>query len=116
MSALSWFSGDGCGHTVLGTESGTLASRNYPGTSPSDAWCKWRLRVPEGRTLRLLFGDFDVESSPACSNGSLVITDRSGDAVLGKQIVTEVISPLWLTLSQRFALIDFFFFFSLHVV
>uniref|UniRef100_A0A3Q3WDU4 Uncharacterized protein n=1 Tax=Mola mola TaxID=94237 RepID=A0A3Q3WDU4_MOLML len=79
----SCFSGDGCGHTVLGTESGTLASQNYPGTYPSDTWCKWRLRVPEGRTLRLLFGDFDVESSPACSNGSLVITDRNGDAVLG---------------------------------
>ncbi|XP_039974007.1 discoidin, CUB and LCCL domain-containing protein 1 isoform X2 [Xiphias gladius] len=75
--------GNGCGHTLLGTESGTLASQNYPGTYPSNTWCKWRLRVPEGRTLRLLFGDFDVESSPGCSNGSLVITDKNGEPSLG---------------------------------
>ncbi|KAM9852144.1 discoidin, CUB and LCCL domain-containing protein 1 [Aulostomus maculatus] len=75
--------GDGCGHTRLGTDSGTLASPNYPGTYPSNTWCKWRLRVPEGRTLRLLFGDFDVEKSSGCSNGSLLITDKNGEASLG---------------------------------
>uniref|UniRef100_UPI0037E72EBC discoidin, CUB and LCCL domain-containing protein 1 isoform X2 n=1 Tax=Semicossyphus pulcher TaxID=241346 RepID=UPI0037E72EBC len=75
--------GNGCGHTVLGTESGTLASQNYPGTYPSNTWCKWRLRVPEGRMLRLLFGDFDIESSPGCSNGSLVISDKNGEQSLG---------------------------------
>ncbi len=69
---------------MLGPESGTLASQNYPGTYPSNTWCKWRLRVPEGRTLRLLFGDFDIESSPGCSNGSLVIADKSGEPSLGK--------------------------------
>lgn len=77
-------SGDGCGHTVQGSESGTLASQNYPGTYPSNTWCRWRLRVPEGRTLRLLFGDFDVESSPGCSNGSIVITDKNGELILGE--------------------------------
>ncbi|CAK6976203.1 discoidin%2C CUB and LCCL domain-containing protein 1 [Scomber scombrus] len=75
--------GDGCGHTQLGTESGTLASQNYPGTYPSNTYCKWRLRVPEGRTLRLLFGDFDVESSPDCRNGSLIIRDKNGEISLG---------------------------------
>lgn len=40
--------------------------------------------MPEGRTLRLLFGDFDVESSPGCSNGSIVITDKSGERSLGE--------------------------------
>ncbi|XP_077382717.1 discoidin, CUB and LCCL domain-containing protein 1 isoform X2 [Festucalex cinctus] len=75
--------GDGCGHTLLGTESGTLTSHNYPGTYPSHSWCEWKLRVPEGRTLRLLFGDFDIESSPDCTNGSLAITDNNGHPVLG---------------------------------
>lgn len=77
-------SGDGCGHTVQGAESGTLASQNYPGTYPSNTWCRWRLRVPEGRTLRLLFGDFDVERSSDCSNGSIVITDKNGELSLGE--------------------------------
>lgn len=75
--------GDGCGHTQLGPESGTLASQNYPGTYPSNTWCKWRIRVPEGRTLRLLFGDFDVESSLDCSNGSFTIIDKNGGTSLG---------------------------------
>ncbi|XP_068999193.1 discoidin, CUB and LCCL domain-containing protein 1 isoform X1 [Embiotoca jacksoni] len=75
--------GNGCGHTLLGTESGTLASQNYPGTYPSNTWCKWRLRVAEGRTLRLLFGDFDIESSPGCSNGSVLVTDKNGEPSLG---------------------------------
>uniref|UniRef100_A0A3B5MAL7 Si:dkey-34d22.1 n=1 Tax=Xiphophorus couchianus TaxID=32473 RepID=A0A3B5MAL7_9TELE len=48
-----------------------------------NAWCKWRLRVQEGRTLRLLFGDFDIESSPGCRNGSIVITGKSGERRLG---------------------------------
>ncbi|XP_006795996.1 discoidin, CUB and LCCL domain-containing protein 1 [Neolamprologus brichardi] len=75
--------GNGCGHTLLAPESGTVASQNYPGTYPSNTWCKWRLRVPQGRTLRLLFGDFDVESSPGCSNGSVMITDKNGEHSLG---------------------------------
>ncbi|CAG00056.1 unnamed protein product, partial [Tetraodon nigroviridis] len=75
--------GNGCGHTVLGAESGTLASQNYPGTYPSNVWCRWKLRVSEGRTLRLLFGDFDVEDSPGCANGSLRITEKNGEPGLG---------------------------------
>ncbi|KAM3873406.1 discoidin, CUB and LCCL domain-containing protein 1 [Diretmus argenteus] len=75
--------GNGCGHTVLGTESGTLASQNYPGTYPMDTWCRWKLRVPQGQMLRLLFGDFDIESSLDCSNGSLVITASNGAPSLG---------------------------------
>lgn len=40
--------------------------------------------MSEGRTLRLLFGDFDIEDSPGCANGSLVITGRNGEPSLGK--------------------------------
>ncbi|XP_033836444.1 discoidin, CUB and LCCL domain-containing protein 1 [Periophthalmus magnuspinnatus] len=83
FAAVRGQEGNGCGHTLLGAESGTLASQNYPGTYPSNIFCKWRLRVPEGRTLRLLFGDFDIENSPGCSNGSLVITDKIGYPSLG---------------------------------
>ncbi|XP_056142564.1 discoidin, CUB and LCCL domain-containing protein 1 isoform X2 [Lampris incognitus] len=75
--------GNGCGHTVLGTDSGTLASQNYPGTYPMDSWCKWKLRVPHGQVIRLLFGDFDIESSHNCSNGSLVIMANNGVPSVG---------------------------------
>ncbi|CAL8358397.1 unnamed protein product [Arctogadus glacialis] len=75
--------GDGCGHTKLGPESGTLTSANYPGTYPQDGSCTWRLRVPQGRTLRLLLGDFDIEGSMDCTNGSLVITPSNGSPSIG---------------------------------
>lgn len=99
--------GNGCGHTLLGAESGTLASQNYPGTYPSNTFCKWRLRVPEGRTLRLLFGDFDIESSPGCSNGSLVITDKNGYTSLGPVCGKLTPSQRNVTLSSNEVVITF---------
>ncbi|MGH0157807.1 UNVERIFIED_CONTAM: hypothetical protein FKN15_034406 [Acipenser sinensis] len=56
------FPGDGCGHSVLGQESGVLTSKNYPGTYPNHTWCKWKIQVPEGKTIILKFGDLDIEA------------------------------------------------------
>ncbi|KAJ8289234.1 hypothetical protein COCON_G00018930 [Conger conger] len=70
---------DGCGHTLLGAQSGTLASRNYPGTYPNGTRCEWRVRAPRGRRLRLVFGDFNLERSQDCASaGSLAITPGNG--------------------------------------
>ncbi|KPP59861.1 hypothetical protein Z043_122182, partial [Scleropages formosus] len=63
----------GCGHTLMGTQSGTLASRNFPNTYPNGTRCEWRLQVPQERTLWLAFGDFDLELTPGCKQGSLTI-------------------------------------------
>lgn len=52
---------DGCGHYVLGQESGVLSSKNYPGTYPNNSWCEWRILVPIGHTINLNFGDLDME-------------------------------------------------------
>ncbi|XP_056619807.1 discoidin, CUB and LCCL domain-containing protein 1 [Triplophysa dalaica] len=52
---------DGCGHYVLGQESGVLSSKNYPGTYPNNSWCEWRIRVPIGHTIILKFGDLNME-------------------------------------------------------
>ncbi|RXM90690.1 Discoidin, CUB and LCCL domain-containing protein 2, partial [Acipenser ruthenus] len=65
--------GEGCGHTVQGSSSGTLASRNFPGTYPNDTQCEWRLQAPQGTGLTLVFGDFDLEYSKHCTAGSLTI-------------------------------------------
>ncbi|XP_041106979.1 discoidin, CUB and LCCL domain-containing protein 1-like isoform X2 [Polyodon spathula] len=54
--------GDGCGHSVLGQESGVLTSRNYPGTYPNHTWCEWKIKVQEGKTIILKFGDLDIEA------------------------------------------------------
>lgn len=57
-----YFTDDGCGHYVLGQESGVLSSKNYPGTYPNNSWCEWRIRVPIGHTIVLKFGDLNMET------------------------------------------------------
>uniref|UniRef100_A0A4W3K6W3 Discoidin, CUB and LCCL domain containing 2 n=1 Tax=Callorhinchus milii TaxID=7868 RepID=A0A4W3K6W3_CALMI len=57
---------DGCGHTVLGPESGTLASINYPETYPNNTVCEWEIRVQPGERILFKFGDFDIEDSTSC--------------------------------------------------
>ncbi|XP_067840786.1 discoidin, CUB and LCCL domain-containing protein 1 [Heptranchias perlo] len=53
--------GDGCGHMLLGPGSGTLTSRNYPGTYPNHTWCEWQIQVPQGKKILLKFGDLDLQ-------------------------------------------------------
>ncbi|XP_038622278.1 discoidin, CUB and LCCL domain-containing protein 2 isoform X2 [Tachyglossus aculeatus] len=70
--------GDGCGHTLLGTESGTLASINYPQTYPNSTVCVWEIRVKTGERVHLKFGDFDVEDSGSCHLSYLRIYNGIG--------------------------------------
>ncbi|XP_067097899.1 LOW QUALITY PROTEIN: discoidin, CUB and LCCL domain-containing protein 1 [Osmerus mordax] len=63
LSAFGENLDDGCGHAVLGPDSGVLSSRNYPGTYPNHSWCEWRIRAPEGSSLVLALGDLDVEAT-----------------------------------------------------
>uniref|UniRef100_A0A8D0EQ07 Discoidin, CUB and LCCL domain containing 1 n=1 Tax=Strix occidentalis caurina TaxID=311401 RepID=A0A8D0EQ07_STROC len=67
--------GDGCGHTLLTPHSGTLSSKNYPGTYPNHTACRWRLRTPPGTSLLLAFGDVDLEPSEHCARSSLLLAD-----------------------------------------
>ncbi|KAM6295989.1 discoidin, CUB and LCCL domain-containing protein 1-like [Aegotheles albertisi] len=67
--------GDGCGHTLLTPHSGTLSSKNYPGTYPNHTACRWRLRAPPGTSLLLAFGDIDLEPSERCARSSLLLAD-----------------------------------------
>ncbi|XP_053421728.1 discoidin, CUB and LCCL domain-containing protein 2 isoform X4 [Nycticebus coucang] len=70
--------GDGCGHTVLGPESGTLASINYPQTYPNSTVCEWEIRVKVGERIRVKFGDFDIEDSDSCHFNYLRIYNGIG--------------------------------------
>ncbi|KAF4793790.1 Discoidin, CUB and LCCL domain-containing protein 2 [Turdus rufiventris] len=70
--------GDGCGHTVLGPESGTLASINYPRTSPNSTVCEWEIRVKPGQRVQLKFGDFDIDDSDSCHSSYLRVHNGIG--------------------------------------
>ncbi|XP_048182910.1 discoidin, CUB and LCCL domain-containing protein 1-like isoform X2 [Corvus hawaiiensis] len=67
--------GNGCGHTLLTPHSGTLSSKNYPGTYPNHTVCCWQLQAPPGTSLLLAFGDVDLESSEHCAHSSLLLAD-----------------------------------------
>ncbi|KAM9268191.1 discoidin, CUB and LCCL domain-containing protein 1-like [Morus bassanus] len=75
--------GDGCGHTLLTPHSGTLSSKNYPGTYPNHTACRWRLRAPPGTSLLLAFGDVDLEPSERCARSSLLLTDPQAGTTYG---------------------------------
>ncbi|XP_078069828.1 discoidin, CUB and LCCL domain-containing protein 1 [Mustelus asterias] len=70
--------GDGCGHMLLGPGSGTLTSRNYPGTYPNHTWCEWQIQVPEGKKIFLKFGDLDLQQ---CISDYLKIFKRTSSSV-----------------------------------
>nr|XP_056702428.1 discoidin, CUB and LCCL domain-containing protein 1-like [Euleptes europaea] len=69
--------GDGCGHSVLMPYSGTLASKNYPGTYPNFTSCEWRIHMATGNHLSLVFGDMDIEASEQCKTGFLLLSSDS---------------------------------------
>uniref|UniRef100_G1SJ55 Discoidin, CUB and LCCL domain containing 1 n=1 Tax=Oryctolagus cuniculus TaxID=9986 RepID=G1SJ55_RABIT len=68
--------GDGCGHIVTYQDSGTMTSKNYPGTYPNNTVCEKTIRVPEGKRLILRLGDLDIESK-TCASDYLLFTSSS---------------------------------------
>ncbi|XP_069493312.1 discoidin, CUB and LCCL domain-containing protein 2 [Ambystoma mexicanum] len=70
--------GDGCGYTVMGPESGTFTSINYPQTYPNSTVCEWEIRVKSGDRIHLKFGDFDIEDSNSCHFNYLKVYNGIG--------------------------------------
>ncbi|XP_072821883.1 discoidin, CUB and LCCL domain-containing protein 1 isoform X2 [Vicugna pacos] len=80
VSAPFWLQaeelGDGCGHIVTYEDSGTVTSKNYPGTYPNHTVCEKMITVPKGKRLILRLGDLDIESQ-TCASGYLLFTSSS---------------------------------------
>uniref|UniRef100_A0A9J8D4C3 Discoidin, CUB and LCCL domain containing 2 n=1 Tax=Cyprinus carpio carpio TaxID=630221 RepID=A0A9J8D4C3_CYPCA len=55
--------GDGCGHTVLGVGSGSLASLGYPLSYPSNSVCEWEISVNTGHTILVRIADLDIDTN-----------------------------------------------------
>ncbi|XP_014446836.1 discoidin, CUB and LCCL domain-containing protein 1 [Tupaia chinensis] len=68
--------GDGCGHIVTSQDSGTVTSKNYPGTYPNHTFCERTITVPKGKRLILKLGDLDIESQ-TCASDYLLFTSSS---------------------------------------
>lgn len=56
-----------CGGTYIG-ERGEIHSPGFPGSNyPDGSSCEWYLVGPTGHYLSLHFGNFSLQSTPACS-------------------------------------------------
>ncbi|XP_074844901.1 discoidin, CUB and LCCL domain-containing protein 1 isoform X2 [Carettochelys insculpta] len=69
--------GNGCGHMVVYQDSGTLASKNYPGTYPNYTVCVKKIQVPQGKRLILKIGDLDIESQKCDSNYLAILSSTA---------------------------------------
>ncbi|XP_041127687.1 discoidin, CUB and LCCL domain-containing protein 2-like isoform X1 [Polyodon spathula] len=78
FNLVLYFPGDGCGHTLLGPNSGTLSSINYPQTYPNGTVCEWEIRVRPGERVTFKFADFDIEDSDSCHFNYLRIYNGIG--------------------------------------
>lgn len=85
------FTDDGCGHYVLGQESGVLSSKNYPGTYPNNSWCEWQIHVPIGHTIVLKFGDLNMEKKD-CESDYLKVLKGSYGAENGELFYIMVLA------------------------
>lgn len=79
--------GDGCGHVVMYQDSGTLTSKNYPGTYPNYTLCEKKIQVPQGKRLILKIGDLDIESQK-CESSYLTILSSSTLHGKSKQVIS----------------------------
>ncbi|XP_006840037.1 PREDICTED: discoidin, CUB and LCCL domain-containing protein 1 [Chrysochloris asiatica] len=85
--------GDGCGHIVTYQDSGTMTSKNYPGTYPNHTVCEKTITVPKGKRLILRLGDVDIESQ-TCAADFLLFTspsDQYGPYCRNKTIPRELL-------------------------
>ncbi|XP_066467215.1 discoidin, CUB and LCCL domain-containing protein 1 isoform X2 [Tiliqua scincoides] len=87
--------GDGCGLMVFYQDSGTLASKNYPGTYPNYTLCEKKITMPQGKRLILKIGDLDIESQK-CESGYLSIHSATtvhgpycGNVPVPKEIILD---------------------------
>uniref|UniRef100_V9KKT9 Discoidin, CUB and LCCL domain-containing protein 1-like protein n=1 Tax=Callorhinchus milii TaxID=7868 RepID=V9KKT9_CALMI len=106
-SAAQAQEGDGCGHTVLGAHSGTLTSKNYPGTYPNHTRCRWELRVSSGSNIIVKLGDLDLEYTEHCASSSLQIFSPSMDKVAGTYCGNFNTAPRELTLNSSHVTVEF---------
>jgi cubilin len=60
LAHVYFISASNCGSIVHGP-SGTIQSPNFPNNYPSNEYCTWEIRVPQGKQVRLDFQEFRTE-------------------------------------------------------
>lgn len=80
------FAVDGCGHMVTNEDSGTLTSKNYPGTYPNYTLCLIKIKVPAGKSLYIKVADLDIESQDCESAYLKIYKGSSSEEEIGEYL------------------------------
>ncbi|KAL5010260.1 hypothetical protein ScPMuIL_012565 [Solemya velum] len=78
------------------TPTGAFTSPNYPGYYPNPRRCEWRLRVQEGRRIRLTFDGFNIETNRYCNLDYVKVYNGLLDdsPSIGKKCGTTIPEPI----------------------
>ncbi|GFY39871.1 plasminogen [Trichonephila inaurata madagascariensis] len=57
-------------------------------------WCEYRIRAPEGQTIKITFKDFDIDPSGGCRQDQLVVYGKDKQSVLGNFCGYQLPRPL----------------------
>ncbi|XP_013185402.1 cubilin [Amyelois transitella] len=81
-----------CGGTFT-SESGVIASPNYPGPYPNNADCEWKLKTSPGNRVSLYIAMLDIGYSEDCNEDYLEIRERDGGGKILGLYCGRVLSP-----------------------
>uniref|UniRef100_A0A8C5PBH1 Cubilin n=1 Tax=Leptobrachium leishanense TaxID=445787 RepID=A0A8C5PBH1_9ANUR len=75
----------GCGG-IQNNHMGVFTSPNYPDAYPRLSHCAWLLQAPEGNTITLQFGSFDIEHHSVCRWDSVTVVNGAspGSPLIGQ--------------------------------
>ncbi|XP_035691341.1 tolloid-like protein 2 [Branchiostoma floridae] len=81
---------------ILSALSGTIKSPGFPDNYPSPSTCRWKILVPAGKRIRLVFNSFNVEKQADCTYDYLQIHDGGADSArsMGRFCGENVPEPL----------------------
>ncbi|XP_035691340.1 tolloid-like protein 2 [Branchiostoma floridae] len=84
------------GYAVHSALSGTIRSPGFPDRYPSRTSCRWKILVPAGKWIRLVFNSFSLEGFLDCTYDYLQIYDGGDDSArsMGKFCGENVPEPL----------------------
>ncbi|XP_036318853.1 cubilin homolog [Rhagoletis pomonella] len=89
-----------CGGIVEVGSHGTLTSPGSPGNYPKNRDCRWQLRAPNNKRIKLTFFSLQIEKHESCNFDYLEIIDAIADSTIVKYCNSSSPSPLMLPTNE----------------
>ncbi|XP_053948471.1 cubilin homolog [Anastrepha ludens] len=89
-----------CGGIVDVKSHGTLTSPGSPGNYPKNRDCRWQLRAPNNKRIKLTFFNLQIEKHDSCNFDYLEITDAISSSLIVKYCNSTAPPPLMLPTNE----------------